>query len=90
MIPVEITTTASINKGLVELSLEELTTPKDGYRTLLDKWWVCRNGKPLVYKISTDQLYAQCNPNKLLAKRISDIYGLPEEPIFIPVAYWKD
>lgn len=75
----------------VQIPIEELTKPKDGYTVMLDRYWVVLNGKALFYKSSQQYTSPQCNDNKALAAYLKDkCYPEGTEIQFIPIAYVKD
>jgi hypothetical protein len=42
------------------VSIEDVSTPKEGYIVRLNRWWIVRDGHVLFYK----QYWPQCNPSK--------------------------
>lgn len=75
-----------------EYTLEELTTPKEGYETYVNRWWAVRNGNPIgMCLVSTAKPtgfygfhYPLCNPNR----KVAALLNTKEEPIFIPMAFF--
>lgn len=72
----------------VEIPLEELTTPKQGYETIVDGWWLTLNGNPVNFMMYGTISYPQYNHDEELIK-----WRMKREPkhefgcLFIPVAY---
>ena len=71
----------------VEIPLEELTTPREGYIVMLDRWWVTRNGNPVVAELGRGFTVPQCTRNQETAVKIAERLRL-DSPIFVPVAYF--
>jgi hypothetical protein len=70
----------------VEVPLEELTKPKNGYTVMTDRWWATRNGNPLMYVTNGGRFqYPQANHSKGICDRIYPNYPA----VFVPVAYVK-
>lgn len=87
---------------IVEIELDSLTTPKDGYIVMLNKYWVCRNGNPIAVKspagpkgwyksaYSDSELYPQCNAQKHVAEHIAAVLYWGCEVRLIEAAYWPN
>ena len=61
-----------------EISLLELTTPRDGFTVLLNRWWATQNGNPI----------ACCHRDRYALLTWATARGL--DVTFIPVAYWPE
>lgn len=76
-------------RNFIKISLEEVTTPKEGYECMVDRWWEVRDDCVLGYKLyglkSKDRPSPQCNPNKKVTEQL--IHD-GSKAIFLPVAYW--
>lgn len=77
----------------IEVSLEELTTPRNGLVCHCNRWWITRNGNPLFYSVKKGKyLYPQCNPDehtaRYLLEKSQELKGC--ELLFVPVAYVKN
>lgn len=77
-----------------EVPLEELTTPKEGYVCMLNRYWLQGpNGGALSWDVprlaGRSDRYPQCNSNVRIVERWSktreaELSGY----VFVPVAYW--
>ena len=80
------------SKKIREVTLEELTTPKEGCEILTNRWWVTRNGNPVGMCLAANARpdgvygyhYPMANPNQKIAAKINPA----EPPLFVPVAFW--
>lgn len=72
----------------VELDLADLVRPADGARAMVDRWWLTRNGRPVVWRRGR-HLTPQCNHCKdvveLIAARSAE-FGV----LHVPMAFWSD
>ena len=76
-----------MNKALYEYhTIEEISTPKDGYVCITDSWWpLTKDGKVIIY----DKYKPQQNKNKEISEQISKrLYS--GEVVFIPVAFYEE
>ena len=67
-------------------TVEEISTPKNGYRCVVNNWWsVDPQGRVMLFK----GYYPQCNSDKTLAEMLAKKlhYG---NVVQIPVAYIRD
>lgn len=73
---------------IVEIPLEELTTPRGVGLVLRNRWWVSRNGHPVGYRCfpGWSAWAPQCDTDRDQAEKLAEQLGL-DELIFIPVAY---
>lgn len=69
-------------------SLEELTTPKEGYVCCLNRWWLCIDSKPAMFTNGKFS-YPQCNHSEETAKLLAKRDPIFNQVIFIPTAYIK-
>lgn len=72
----------------VEIDLQALTAPRDGATAMVDRWWLVRNGKPLVW-VSGRNIAPQCNRQR----EVVDHFAKRDEALGamqVPVAYWDD
>lgn len=57
----------SIEDRLVFISIDEVTTPKDGQVALKDRWWIHRPEKGLLFFKVGKRLVPQCNRSETVA-----------------------
>ncbi len=75
----------------IQVTIDDVTTPKNGHVVIKDHWWLTENGCVLGFKLygekSKERPTPQCNSDK----RVIDIL-LKKRPmqsaIFLPVAFW--
>ena len=76
----------------IEVSLDELQTPKQGYQTITDSWWCVKDGHVLGFKLygagSKERPTPQCNKDKRVVDRVMGKMYPDHEAVHIPVAYW--
>lgn len=70
-----------------EVPLAILTTPRDGYRAIVDSWWPTLNGNPVGYRSSSTYCPAQCNKDRRIAEVVAAKLGL-DAPVLVPLAFW--
>lgn len=64
-------------------SIEEISTPKNGYLAVTERWWALNDdGKVMIF----NRYYPQCNSNKVIAEIVSKKM-FSGNVVFIPVAY---
>lgn len=77
---------------LKDFTIEDVTTPKEGYIVYLDRYWACIDGDPTKALFYGKYHSPQCNGNKHLCEHLN--YSLHKEDsrvqtVFIPIAYIK-
>lgn len=86
-----------MNGTFNEIPLAELSTPKEGYVCMLNRYWLIGpNGGALSFDVPRRRIvgpqvdrHPQCNPQEALARRFLDKgYGGAVRYEKIPVAYW--
>ena len=79
---------------IIEIPIEDVTTPKQGQMVIVNHWWVTRNNCVLGFKIygkkSRVRPTPQCNTNKLITERLINRIYKDCDAIFLPVAYWEN
>lgn len=70
----------------MKVSLTELTTPKNGYTVLMNRWWCTIDGEPAFY-VDRKLWYPQCNPMRGLCEHWTAQGHFNTPPIFVEVAY---
>lgn len=66
-----------------KMSLQELTTPKNGRLCMLDHWWVVTPDRHVLFYTGSPQ----CNANEAIAKRILEKLHPGCTAEFVDVAY---
>ena len=69
-----------------KVTLKELTTPREGQRVMLDRWWVVDKDSVLFYR----KMFPQCNPSEEIARHIRDRIYPDCAIVFVPVAFVED
>lgn len=72
------------------IPIRDITTPREGARVMMDRYWLTLDGNVLVY-IKRGYFSPQCTKNKMvndMAIKGYKIKGL--ENTFIQVSYWFD
>lgn len=69
------------------VEIKDITFPKQGYKAMIGRWWLTRNGNPLVYvdKVGT---YPQCNYQESMIDywvQHKELENLGK--VFIPLAF---
>lgn len=73
------------------IPIRDITTPREGARVMVDRYWLTLNGNVLVYTRGGMFFSPQCHKDKRIndmALRKYKIKGL--ENIFIEISYWFD
>lgn len=68
------------------IPLDELETPKTGYRVIAGYYWVVKDGCAMSYGLHNAP---QCNMNEGVAKRLQEKLYPDAEVVQIPVAFWS-
>lgn len=57
------------NKDWKKVSIEDLVKPKEGYRVLMDRWWVVTPNDEVMFHMGT---FPQCNHNKEIVEKLKE------------------
>ena len=74
-----------MSDNFTRISIDDLTTPKDGRFVITDSWWCVTSENEVLFYTKNGANAPQCNKHKSIAERLGG--AVSTKPVFIPVAF---
>jgi hypothetical protein len=74
-----------MNDNFTRISIDDLTTPKDGLVVVTNSWWSVTSKNEVLFYTKNGANSPQCNKHKSIAKRLGG--AVNTKPVFIPIAF---
>lgn len=74
-----------ISDNFTRISIDELTTPKDGRVVITDNWWSITPENEALFYTKNGANTPQCNKHKAIIERFNG--SVITRPLFIPIAF---